>query len=149
MTKCLFNNVSRHYAYRHHPFNFASRSPSRRNVRDLVNQSHDKKLGECRPSPKHADDGMYVITRGCSQMSRVPQKINNIVEIFSFNGCRLRTPNVQGEGGRLNADFQKLAKSCGHLLCMTRTLIIPQLPHRPPKTLLLDPSPVEHITSVP
>ena len=30
-----------------------------------------------------ADDGMYVITRGCSQMSRVPQKINNIVEVFS------------------------------------------------------------------
>ena len=51
-----------------------------------------------------ADDGMYVITRGCSQMSRVPQKINNIVEIFSFNGCRLRMPNVRGEGGRLNAD---------------------------------------------
>ena len=74
-----------------------------------------------------ADDGMYVITRGCSQMSRVPQKINNIVEIFSFNGCRLRTPNVRGEGGRLNVDRcgqggkggQKLAKSCGHLLCMT------------------------------
>ena len=62
---------------------------------------------------KTADDGMYVITRGCSQMSRVPQKINNIVEIFSFNGCRLRTPNVRRKGG------QKLAKSCGHLLCMT------------------------------
>ena len=31
----------------------------------------------------------------------------------------------------------------------TRTLIVPQLPHRPPKTPLLDPSPVEHITSVP
>ena len=31
-----------------------------------------------------ADDGMYVITRGCSQMSRVPQKISNIVEIFSL-----------------------------------------------------------------
>ena len=31
-----------------------------------------------------ADDGEYVITRGCSQMSRVPQKINNIVEIFSL-----------------------------------------------------------------
>ena len=37
-------------------------------------------------------------------MSRVPQKINNILEIFSFNGCRLRTPNVGGGGGRLNAD---------------------------------------------
>ena len=60
-------------------------------------------------------------------MSRVPQKINNIVEIFSFNGCRLRTPNVRGRRGRFNADRcgqgegggQKLAKSCGHLLCMT------------------------------
>ena len=66
-------------------------------------------------------------------MSRVPQKINNIVEIFSFiNGCRLRTPNVRGEGGRLNADRcgqrgsggQKLAKSCGHLLCMTPSVML-------------------------
>ena len=31
----------------------------------------------------------------------------------------------------------------------TLTLIIPQLPHRPPKTPLLDPLPVEPITSVP
>ena len=34
-------------------------------------------------------------------------------------------------------------------LTQTRTLIIPQLPHRPPKTPLLDPSPAEHIVSVP
>ena len=93
--------------HRHHPFNFAPRSPSRRNVIDLVDQSHDKKLGRLRIQAiiQTADDGMYVITRGCSQMSRVPQKINNIVEIFSFiNGCRLRTPNVRGEGGRFNVD---------------------------------------------
>ena len=44
------------------------------------------------------DDGMYVITRGCSQMSRVPQKINDIIEIFPY-GCRLRTPNVLGGEG--------------------------------------------------
>ena len=77
-----------------------------------------------------ADDGMYVITRRCWHMSRVLQKINNIVEIFSFNGCRLRTPNVRGEGRRLNADRcgqggrrgQKLAKSCGHLLCMNHNV---------------------------
>ena len=69
-----------------HPFNFAPRSPSRRNVRDLVNQSHDKKLGRLRMQAitQTADDGMYVITRGFSQMSRVPQKISNIVEIFSL-----------------------------------------------------------------
>ena len=55
-----------------------------------------------------ADDGMYVITRGCSQMFRVPQKINNIVEIFSFNGCRLRTPSVRGEGvGSMRTDVDK------------------------------------------
>ena len=86
MTKCLFNNVSRHYTYRPHPFNFVPRSPSRRNVRDLVNQSHDKKLGRLRMQTitQKGDDGVYVITRGCSQMSRVPQKINNIVEIFSL-----------------------------------------------------------------
>ena len=75
--------VSRHYTYRHHSFkfNFAPRSPSRRNVRDLVNQSHNKKLGRLRMQAvtQTADDGMYVITRGCSQISRVPQKINNIV----------------------------------------------------------------------
>ena len=102
----MFNNVSRHYTYRYHPFNFAPGSPSRRNFRDLVNQSHDKKLGRLRMRAitQTADDGMYVIIRGCSQMSRVPQKINNIVEIFSFNGSRLRTPNVRGEGDRLNAD---------------------------------------------
>ena len=41
-------------------------------------------------------------------MSRVPQKINNIVEIFSFNGCRLRTPNVRGEGvGSMRTDTDK------------------------------------------
>ena len=50
-----------------------------------------------------ADDGRYVITRGCSQMSRVPQKVNNIVEFFPY-GCGLRTPNVRGAGGMLNAD---------------------------------------------
>ena len=95
----MFNNVSRHYTYRDHPFKFAPRSPSRRNVRDLVNQSHDKKLDRLRMEAitQTTDDGMYVITRGCSQMSRVPQKINNIAEFFPC-GCTLRTPNVQGEG---------------------------------------------------
>ena len=34
-------------------------------------------------------------------------------------------------------------------LIQTLTLIIPQLPHRPPKTPLLNPSPVEPKTSVP
>ena len=83
--ECLFNNVSRHYTYRPHPFNFVPRSPSRRNVRDLVNQSHDKKLGRLRMQAitQTADDDAYVITRGCSQMSRVMQKIN-IVQIFSL-----------------------------------------------------------------
>ena len=39
-------------------------SPSRRNVSDLVNQSHDKKLGRLRMQAitQTADDGMYVIT---------------------------------------------------------------------------------------
>ena len=62
----MFNNVSKHY--RHHPFkfNFAPRSPSRGNVRDLVNQSHDKKLGRLRMQAitQTADDGMCVITQG-------------------------------------------------------------------------------------
>ena len=63
--------------YRHHPFNFAPRSPSRRNVRDLVNPSHDKKLGRLRMQAitQTADDGMNVITRGCSQMSTVRKKL--------------------------------------------------------------------------
>ena len=73
-----------------------------------------------------ADDGMYVITRGCSQMSRVPQKINNIVEIFFHMDvdCGRQTSGGKGVGSmRTPADKggrgQKLAKSCGHLLCMT------------------------------
>ena len=57
-------------------------------------------------------------------MFRVPQKINNIVEIFSYNGCRLQTLNVRGGGVvsmRTDADKgerggQKLAKSCGPLI---------------------------------
>ena len=50
-----------------------------------------------------ADDGMYVITRGCSQMSRVQQKRQT-------SGGRvvgsMRTPADKRGGG------QKLAKSC-------------------------------------
>ena len=49
-------------------------------------------------------------------MSRVLQKFNNIVEIFSFNGCRLRTPNVRGEGGRLNADKEGGGSKIGKIL---------------------------------
>ena len=98
----MFNNVSRYY--RHHPFNFAARSPSCRNVRDLVNQIHDKKLGMLRMQAitQTADDGMYIITRGCSQMSKVPQKIN-IVEIFSL-WMWIADAKRPGGGGRLNAD---------------------------------------------
>ena len=68
---------------------------------------------------------MQAITQTADDdMSRVPQKINNIVEIFPY-GCGLRTPNARGEGVgsmRTPADkgegSQKLAKSCGRLLCM-------------------------------
>ena len=49
--------------YRHHPFNFAPISPFRKNVRDLVNQSHDKKLVRLRMQvvTQTADDGMHII----------------------------------------------------------------------------------------
>ena len=50
-----------------------------------------------------ADDGMYVITRGCSQISRVLQKISNIVEIFSL-WIWIADAKRPGGGGRLNAD---------------------------------------------
>ena len=65
------------YTTRHHPFNFAPRLPFRRNVRDLVNLSHDKELGKLRMQAitQTADDGMYVITRGCSQMSTVRKRL--------------------------------------------------------------------------
>ena len=53
-------------------------------------------------------------------MSRVPQKINNIVEIFSFNGCRLRTQNVRGGGGvgsmRTDADKGGAGSKIGKIL---------------------------------
>ena len=49
--------------YRHHPFNFVPISPFRRNVRDLVNQSHDKKMVRLRMQAitQTADDGMHII----------------------------------------------------------------------------------------
>ena len=50
-----------------------------------------------------ADNGMYAITRGCSQMSRAPQKIKNIVEIFSL-WMYIADAKRPGEGDRLNAD---------------------------------------------
>ena len=58
----------------------------------------DKKLGRLRMQAitQTADDGMYVITRGCSQMSRVSQKINNIAEIFSLWIPDAKRPEREG-----------------------------------------------------
>ena len=51
-----------------------------------------------------ADDGMYVISRGCWQMYRVLQKINNIVEIFPLMDVDCGRQTSGGKGGRLNED---------------------------------------------
>ena len=61
-----------------------------------------------------ADYGIYIITRGYSQMLRVPQKINDIVEILSYG---------YGQGG---GGGQELAESYKCLLLrmtLSRTYI--------------------------
>ena len=46
----------------------------------LVNQRHNKKLGRfgMLAITQTGDEGMHVITRGCSQMSRVTQKLETL-----------------------------------------------------------------------
>ena len=67
------------------------------------------------------------VARRCPESRK---KINNIVEVFSL-WMLFADAKRPGEGGRLNAaisgqggrEGQKLAKSCGNLLCMTPYLI--------------------------
>ena len=82
---------------------------------------------KCRLSPKQLMITCMLLLEVACRYPESRKILTTLYKLFPY-GCRLRTPNVQGEGVdsmRTPADKggegvdQKLIKSCGHLLCIT------------------------------